>query len=760
MVSDPQKRIVSVNPAFQRVTGFSAEEAIGQTAHMIFPDRDIAPIYARVVDELDQKGSWQGEVITRHKDGHPIYAWLTVSSVRDAHGQIIHYVGFLKDLTKLKSVEEQVRKLSLAVEQSPSSIIITDLDGGIEYANPCFTQVTGFSAEEVIGKNPRLLKSGLTPAETYVALWAALTAGRSWQGEFINRHKDGHQIIEYATVSPVRQPDGQITHYLAVKHDITESKRMEQALRDNESRLRLALEGLGDGVWDWNVRSGHVYFSRQWLEMLGYREEDLTQNVKIWGRLIHPDDRATNRALLEAHLKNETPAYSHEYRLRTKVGNWKWILVRGAVIARASDGSATRMLGTHVDISQRKVLEESLIAATHAAQAANLAKSEFLANMSHEIRTPMNAILGLTDLAMESALDPEQQHYLELAHRSAEDLLRIINEILDFSKIEAGMLNLEEADFDLRQCIEAAVAPLAKRAHEKGLHLTLEVVPEAPDTVHGDPLRLRQVLINLISNAIKFTDRGDVTVRVAPLPDAGEPRQLLFTVADTGIGIPSDKLGMIFEPFCQADTSTTRRFGGTGLGLPISQRIVERMEGRLWVESRVAEGSAFFFSVTLPAVAASTGGKPRSVPAEAPVVEPRGPLTILLAEDNVVNQKLAVAMLERLGHSVEVAGDGAAAVAFAQHRRFDAILMDMQMPKMNGIEATRAIRAHESLQGSRTPIIALTANAFAEDRQRCIDAGMDDYLPKPVNRETLVNALAGVSPHEPAAVRPTSGRRA
>ncbi|MGB0127060.1 MAG: PAS domain S-box protein, partial [Rhodocyclaceae bacterium] len=580
MVSDPQKRIVSVNPAFERVTGFPAAEVVGHTAHVIFPDPRMAPVYDRIAGEVDQKGSWQGEVVTRHKDGHPIYEWLTVSTVRDSQGAVIHFVGFLKDLTKLKSVEEQVRKLSLAVEQSPSSIVITDVSGRIEYVNRCFTEVSGYSAEEAIGQNPRLLQSGNTPPEVHKALWTALAAGRSWEGEFINRRKDGSEYVEHATVSPVRQPDGQITHYLAVKHDITERKRLERALRDNESRLRLALEGLGDGVWDWDIPSGRIYFSRHWLEMLGYREEDLPGDVRAWARLIHPEDREINRALLDAHLDDETPVYNHEYRLLTKSGQWKWILVRGAVIARANDGSPNRMLGTHVDISQRKVLEENLLAATHAAEAANRAKSEFLANMSHEIRTPMNAILGLTDLMMDSAASAEQREHLDLVHRSAVDLLAIINEILDFSKIEAGMLQLDEINFELRQCVEAAISTLAPRARDKGLRLSFAVAPEVPHTACGDPLRLRQVLINLIGNAIKFTDRGDISVGVGPVLNAANPDEILFSVADTGIGIPIDKQAIVFEAFSQADASTTRRFGGTGLGLPISRRIVEGMGGR------------------------------------------------------------------------------------------------------------------------------------------------------------------------------------
>ncbi len=382
-----------------------------------------------------------------------------------------------------------------------------------------------------------------------------------------------------------------------------------------------------------------------------------------------------------------------------------------------------------------------------AAQQANRVKSEFLANMSHEIRTPLNGILGFTGLMATSQLTDAQREYNEAVRSSAESLLVVINDILDFSRIEAGRLNLESTSFSIRQCVEGAVRSIEPLAAGKGLRMLTDVASDVPDWVRGDSHRLRQILLNLTGNAVKFTETGHISVRVsleeAGLNPAGDASRtaIRFAVSDTGMGIPEAQQPLIFQPFQQADGSITRRFGGSGLGLSISCRLAELMNGALWLESREGAGSTFFFNISVPLGDGPPPSRAAAAPAEHP---PQGALRILVAEDNAVNQRLIRHLLEARGHRPTVAGDGAAALEAWRAGRYDLILMDVQMPLVDGIEATRQIRAEERSSGLHVPIIALTAHAMKGDSDKCLEAGMDDYISKPISVEDLDRVLAGV----------------
>ena len=546
--------------------------------------------------------------------------------------------------------------------------------------------------------------------------------------------------------------------------NIRQRRQLEKQHQIDHQRLSNILWGTDVGTWEWNVQTGETRFNERWATIVGYRLDELAPvSIDTWTRFVHPEDLTKSGKALEQHFSGNIDCYECEVRMQHKNGDWIWVLDRGKVIERTPEGKPLWMAGTHQDINRRKTaelalsrqkdhLEEEVAQRTLAlsiakeqAEAASRAKTTFLANVSHELRTPLNGIMGMTALALRRHPDDRIRDPLEKVAQASEHLLAVINDVLDISKIEAERLTLENTTFTLQEVVKHLQDMFEERAQSKGLRFRFrfDKVP-ASLQLTGDRLRLEQILINLLGNGIKFTDAGEVSCQIAAEPRSDARISLCFTVSDTGIGIPAEAQSRLFTAFEQGDNSMTRRFGGTGLGLAISRRLARLMQGDITVTSTPGIGTAFRLNVCLEVEPQST-----LIPASHPAKAEDDPLLalqqtfpntrVLLAEDEPINQEVACTLLEEAGMRVDLANDGEMAVEMATQQSYDLILLDMQMPRMNGCEAAMAIRQLAGYQ--TTPILAMTANAFEDDRQRCLNAGMDEHLSKPVDPDHLYRTL-------------------
>ena len=519
------------------------------------------------------------------------------------------------------------------------------------------------------------------------------------------------------------------------------NRQTEAALQEMTERLNLAFAGSNDGVWDWNTVSDKAYYSPRWCGLLGYESREIEERPQSWMDLLHPEDRMDVCTAINEHLEGKTPVYSAVHRMLRKDGDWLWVESRGKAL-RSEDGRAYRMVGTMTDIEEKKRQELALLAARDEAEAANRTKSEFLAVMSHEIRTPMSGVLGMTQVLLNTALTTKQRRFAELIRTSGESLLAILNDILDFSKLEAGHLELEQLDFCLNDEVDAVVRLMEAPARAKDIKLHVDDRTDGRVALRGDPTRIRQILINLIGNAIKFTEHGSVTLRCGAHTTDSGAFKVKFEVIDTGIGMADEVRTSLFQKFSQGDPSIARRYGGTGLGLAICQQLTALMSGTIKVESQLNVGSTFCVSLLLPK--AETAPRASTDPLPNVHRPDLANLRVLAAEDNDINQVLLHELLASHVKTLDIVGDGESAVSAARRNAYDVVLMDVRLPGIDGVEATQEIRA---LGGTwaRRPIIALTANAMTDQHEAYIEAGMTACLSKPIDCNKLYAELSRIA---------------
>jgi len=734
----PDGTIATWNPAAEALFGYRADEVIGQSVARLMRPEDMGLVSTLADRLLAGAPVPPFEHVVVRKNGALVDVLATLFPIRDARGDLVAVGSITQDISERKraaaALLDNEARFRSAFEYAPQGMAVSGSDGRFVRLNAAFCRMVGREADHLVGLSWTDLSASDEPPWLPAALVEAARADAPCTVERPLTTGDGRTILVRIKMAVVRDVGGLACEFVSHAEDVTTQRRAEESLRVSEERYRSLYEKNLAPMFRTDADCRIIEANAAFLALFGCASRD-----DVLGRSFCdfvPEGEA--RPAVQQQLRQNGSLNSFELALQRLDGTAVWALVNVTTI-RTGERDA-RIEGTLVDITARKLAEVEMQRARDAAEVASRLKSDFVANMSHEIRTPMNAIIGMTDLVLDSDLSPEQRDTLLAARAASDELLGLMNDVLDVSMIGVGGVEVARADFDIHELVSQVTTPHADRVAAKGLFLTCTIDPDVPPVLRGDADRLRQVLRHLLANAVKFTEHGGVTVRVAAAERSAATVTVRLSVSDTGIGIDAQSRHTIFDGFAQVDPSSTRRFGGVGLGLRLARQLVTAMQGRLWLESEPGHGTTFHVAIPFDTAEATV------VAASAPplALRPAPHLRVLVVEDNPVNQKVASRMLAKLGHQVAVADDGRQALAAIREQPFDVVFMDIQMPVMDGLEATAAVRAREAGTPIHLPIVGLTAHAMSGDRERGLAAGMDAYLTKPVRIVDLDAAIDGL----------------
>jgi len=745
--TDPYGFCTYVNDAWLRETGLNPSQALGAGwLDAVHPDQrqDVKREWLAAVESGKE---WRRELQFVKSDDETGWVDLIAAPRIGADGERQGFIGVAIDITEQKqavdALKESERRFQSLASFSPAGIFRTDETGACNYVNPAWCEMAGVTEDEALG-------TGWSRAVHHEDLdrlaqgWgAAVDKGESYRGEFRWLHMDGSIVWVDAVAQPEFDHDGNVRGYIGVVIDVTDRKRFEQEVAERDEQLSILAENATDAVFRVALDGTCLYASPSAKDVLGVPSEHLIGTNAMDG--FHPDDRERMNALFDDLRSGRIKKIVAAYRWRASVDDdYRWLEANAGLVKEQQSDVAKEVSVSIRDIGDRKKMELDLVAARKTAESAAAAKATFLANMSHEIRTPMNGVIGFSELLLAGELPPDQREKAELIADSGRAMMQILNDILDVSKIDAGQMKINREPIDLRHKLNSFMRLLEPTALQKGLEFELNVEEDVPAWVMADPLRLRQIATNLVGNAIKFTSVGMIRCRVSMEPGQDGQDTLCIAVEDTGIGIPADRLEAIFREFSQADESTARIFGGTGLGLTISSELAKMMDGELLVSS--VEGQGSVFTLRIPLLRAD-GGRLEAETELAPDGELAftRPPRILVAEDHDINQALIISMASRIGLSIDIAANGQEAVRMVMDARaagapYDLVLMDVQMPIMDGLEAARSLR-DAGITAEEMPILAQTANAYSDDVERCLAAGMQGHLAKPIRLRSLKTTI-------------------
>ncbi len=744
VIADREGRIEWVNPAFAARTGWTLDEVRGRRpGDFLQSERTDPETVARIGRALRAVKPVEADILNRSRSGEDFWLRLALQPRFDPQGQHVGFIAVETDITELiaaqdatqaalKTADQARAQLIAAVDALNDGFVYFDADDRLVLANRRYRDLYGLSAPAIVAgaRFEDILRCGLE----FGQYAAAIGREEDWLHERLAAHRSQRPITQTladGTVLQIMERKTSDGGRVGLQVDITD-------LVHAEERLAGIIEGAQVGTWEWDVPSGENRVNDRWAEMLGYTVEELAPvTIERWSELLHPEDRADVKAAIARVFAGETDNFEYELRMRHKSGEWVWLLSRGRVLQRGPNGPPLRLAGVHIDIAD-------LVRAREAAEAANRAKSEFLANMSHEIRTPLNGVLGMADLLADTPLQADQRDMLDTIRDSGWGLLALLNDILDLARVEAGKLALDPVPFELDALVDQLGSLHGANARAKGIAFNLNCAKGTELRRIGDETRIRQILHNLLGNAVKFTETGAVTVEVMPV----DGPEVLFRVSDTGIGMSEEQLTRVSRPFEQAEAGTVRRFGGTGLGMTIVQRLVDMMDGTIVIESAPGKGTTVELRIALPPDHEADGNfMPDGADTPAVAQDPdsiRG-LRVLAADDNAANRKLLSALMARLGIECSFAQDGAEALALWQRDEFDVVLLDISMPVMDGLEALSRMQQVAARSGTPAPrALATTANVMPDQIKAYLAAGFIGTLPKPFRKDDLVEALGRV----------------